>query len=251
MALEDIRISRSGDVLHIRLHRPAKRNALTVAMYAAMADALAAAETDGTLAVIFSGEGPGFTAGNDLVDFIQNRPEGEEAPVHRFLHAIARSTRILIAAVHGKAIGVGTTMLLHCDFVVVEDGTELRMPFTDLGLVPEAGSSLIVPALLGHVRASALLMLGEPVDAEAAVTLGLATSKVASGGALAAAEAIASRLAAKPRSAVLATKRLMKSPARALEARMKEEGETFGAQLKTPEFAAVVENFFAARAKSA
>jgi enoyl-CoA hydratase/carnithine racemase len=252
MSDQDIAITRAGALLHLRFNRPGKRNAITVAMYAALADALTAAETDGTVAVIFSGEGAGFCAGNDLADFVANRPDDtEEAPVHRFLRAIATSTRILIAAVHGKAIGVGTTMLLHCDFVVAEQGAELRMPFTDLALVPEAASSLLVPALIGHQRAASLLMLGDPLDAAQAHALGFVNEVVAPGAGLQAAEAIATRLLAKPQSAILATKRLMKSATRDVAGRMAEEGAAFSAQLRTPELAAIVAGFFEARSKAA
>lgn len=251
MTTPDIQITQSGALKHIRFARPAKRNALTVAMYAAMADALAAAETDGTTLVLFSGEGVGFTAGNDLGDFLNNRPTGEDAPVTRFLRGLATTTRILIAAVQGKAIGVGTTMLLHCDFVLAEEDAVLQMPFTDLALVPEAGSSLLVPRLVGPQIAAELLILGEPVPAARAATLGLVNRVVATGTALAEAEALAARLLAKPRSAILATKRLMHSPATTLAARMAEEGAAFAEGLQSPEFIAVAQNFFAARTKAA
>jgi enoyl-CoA hydratase/carnithine racemase len=249
MSDQDVTVTRAEGVLHLRLNRPAKRNALTVAMYSTLADALVQAETDGTVAVIFSGEGVGFCAGNDLADFVANPPGGEEAPVHRFLRGIASSTRILIAAVHGRAIGVGTTMLLHCDFVVAEHGTELRMPFTDLALVPEAASSLLVPARMGHQRAASLLMLGEPLSGERAQALGLVNDVVAAGQGLAAAEALAARVLAKPRSAILATKRLMKSGASTIADRMAEEGAAFATQLRSPEFAGIAAAFFAARKK--
>ncbi len=251
MSTSDVSVTRQGDVTQLRFNRPGKRNAITVAMYAAIADALEAAETDGTAVVIFSGEGAGFCAGNDLADFVANRPEGETAPVFRFLRALSTSSRILIAAVQGRAIGVGTTMLLHCDFVVAEEDAELRMPFTDLALVPEAASSLLVPRLIGHQRAASLLMLGEALPARQALEYGLVNQVVAEGGALAAAEAIAARLLEKPRSAILATKRLMKSPTMDVAGRMAEEGAAFSAQLKTPELAAIVAGFFAARTKAA
>ena len=247
----DIAVEQHGALTHIRMNRPAKRNALTPGMYAAMAEALTAAESDGTTIILLSGAGAGFCAGNDLADFNADRPHDDNAPVHRFLRAIAASTRILVAAVHGRAIGVGTTMLLHCDFVVAEHSAELRMPFTDLALVPEAASSLLVPRLIGHQRAASLLMLGEAVGAEEAHRLGMVTTVVPDGECLAAAQALTARLAAKPRSALLATKVLMKSPTRDIAGRMNEEGAAFAAQLKTPELAAIVANFFAARTKVA
>jgi enoyl-CoA hydratase/carnithine racemase len=171
--------------------------------------------------------------------------------VFRFLRAISSSTRILIAAVQGRAIGVGTTMLLHCDFVLAEEGAELRMPFTDLALVPEAASSLLVPKLVGHQRAAALLMLGEALPARQACDWGLVNQVVADGTVVAEAEKLAARLLEKPRSAILATKRLMKSATADIAGRMDEEGAAFAAQLKTPELAAIVAGFFAARTKVA
>jgi enoyl-CoA hydratase/carnithine racemase len=247
----DIQVTQAGATTHIRLNRPAKRNAITAPMYAAMADALIAAETDGTTVILLSGAGPGFCAGNDLADFVADRPHDDDAPVHRFLRAIAQSTRILVAAVQGRAVGVGTTMLLHCDFVLAEQTAELKMPFTDLALVPEAASSLLVPRLIGHPRACDLLMLGDPVTAEHALSLGLINRVVPEGQSLAAAETLITRLLAKPRSALLATKALMKSHTNDVPSRMKEETEAFAAQLKTPELAAIVANFFAARTKAA
>jgi enoyl-CoA hydratase/carnithine racemase len=251
MSTPDIVVEYQGATTHIRLNRPGKRNAITAAMYAAMADALVAAEADGTTMVLLSGAGVGFCAGNDLADFVAERPEGEASPVFRFLRAIAGSTRILVAAVQGRAIGVGTTMLLHCDFVVAEESAELRMPFTDLALVPEAGSSLLVPRLIGHQRACGLLMLGDPVGAEEAHRLGLVNCVVADGEALTEARKLVARLLEKPRSALLGTKALMKSGTRDLAGRMDEEGAAFRAQLQTPELAAIVAGFFAARQKVA
>jgi len=240
MSIAEISISREADVTHIRMNRPEKRNALTAEMYAAMADALAAAETDGTAVIILSGAGKGFTAGNDLADFVSRPPSSEEAPVHRFLRGIATSSRILIAAVQGRAVGVGTTMLLHCDFVLADEDAVLQMPFTDLALVPEAASSLLVPALVGHQRAAGLLILGDAVTAAEAQTLGLEH-----------ASALAATIAAKPRQAILATKRLMKSPTPDVAGRMAEEGAAFAAQLQTPELHATVAKFFADRSKAA
>jgi len=251
MSTADIAISRQGDLTHIRMNRPDKRNALTAEMYAAMADALVAAETDGTAVVLISGAGKGFTAGNDLADFVARPPSGDEAPVTRFLRAIATSSRILIAAVQGRAVGVGTTMLLHCDFVLAEEDAILQMPFTDLALVPEAGSSLLVPALTGHQRAAGLLILGEPLSAAAAHALGLVRQIVPNGTSVQAAEALAETFLAKPRQAVLTTKRLMKSPSRDVATRMAEEGAAFAAQLQTPELHATIAKFFAARSKAA
>jgi enoyl-CoA hydratase/carnithine racemase len=251
MTTEDVLITRTDALTHIRLNRPHKRNALTVAMYAAMADALTGAETDGTAVVLISGAGTGFSAGNDLIDFMHNRTDEPNPPVQRFLHAIARSTRILIATVQGNAVGVGTTLLLHCDFVLAEPDAVLTMPFTDLGLVPEAGSSLLLPRAIGHQRAAALMLLGEPLPAARAEAIGLVNRVVAAGHGVAEAEALAVRLLAKPRTALLATKRLMKSPNTDLAGRMAEEGTAFAEGLRSPEFASIAAKFFAARTKAA
>jgi enoyl-CoA hydratase/carnithine racemase len=160
------------------------------------------------------------------------------------------SSRILVAAVHGTAIGIGTTMLLHCDFVVAAEDAVLQMPFVDLAIVPEAASSLLVPRLMGHQRAADLLLLAEKIGAARAKELGLVNRVVPVGMALEEAEKLAAALLAKPRSALLATKRLMASQTQDIPGRMREEGRVFAAQLKTPELAAMVKKFFAARAKA-
>jgi enoyl-CoA hydratase/carnithine racemase len=248
MTKPDIGTSRSGPTLRIHIDRPAKRNAITAAMYAAMAGALSEAEADPDMcSVIISGEGATFCAGNDLADFVANRPEGTDTPVGHFLRAIAATPLMLIAAVQGRAIGIGTTMLLHCDFVFAEPDTVLQMPFVDLALVPEAASSLLVPRLVGHLRAAEFLLLGEPIAAERAAALGFVSRIVEAGTALAEAEAMAARLAAKPASALRRTKQLMKSSSREVAARMEEENQAFAAQLRTPELAATVARFFASR----
>ena len=194
--------------------------------------------------VIFSGAGSGFCAGNDMADFVGAPPTDDTAPVFRFIQALASASKILIAAVHGKAVGIGTTMLLHCDFVLLEPDAELRMPFVDLALVPEAASSLLVPRLVGQRRAAELLLLGEPVGAESAVHLGLANRVVGTGQALAEAKAIAARLASKPVGALLATKALMKAPSQDVPGRIAEENLAFRERLQTAELRGVVENFF-------
>jgi enoyl-CoA hydratase/carnithine racemase len=248
----DIRVQIDAGTMHIAIARPAKRNSLTAAMYAVMADAMAQAEADPSIrSVIFSGDGKLFCAGNDLADFVANRPaEDGPAPVHRFLRALATAKKVLIAAVQGRAIGVGTTMLLHCDFVLAEPDAQLQMPFVDLALVPEAGSSLLVPNLVGQRRAAELLLLGDAIDAERAVALGLANRIVPAGTALAEAHAIAARLATKPAGALLATKTLMKSATGDLLARIDEENVAFAARLQTDELRQTVQNFFQSRAKA-
>ncbi len=252
MITPDITVRREGAALHIGMARPAKRNALTEPMYAAMADALADAEHDDTVrAVVFSGDGGTFCAGNDLADFAASPRGDEDRPVFRFIRALAGAQTVLVAAVQGRAIGIGTTMLLHCDFVLAEPDAELQMTFVDLALVPEAGSSLLVPELMGQRRAAELLLLGERIGAERAVELGLVNRIVPAGRALAEAAVLVERLAGKPAGALRATKRLMKSSARDLHARIAEENAAFGAQLQTAELRQTVERFFASRGSTA
>ena len=179
---EHVRVESSGGVLAITLARPERRNAITVAMYAALADAVEQAQRDPALRLIaLRGEGEDFTAGNDLGDFLAAMPrDGEEIPVWRLLRALAGNALPLVAAVHGNAIGIGTTLLLHCDLVLAEEGTRFLMPFVDLGLVPEAASSLLLPRLAGR-RAARYLLLGEPFGAEEAREWGLVSTVVAKG----------------------------------------------------------------------
>jgi enoyl-CoA hydratase/carnithine racemase len=247
--MSELAIHTSGDTLHVELARPAKRNALTAEMYTAMADALAEAERNASLrSVLFSAQGPGFCAGNDLADFIKRPPTEPDPPVFRFIRGLATATKILIAAVQGKAIGIGTTMLLHCDFVIAEPDAAFQMPFVDLALVPEAGSSLLIPNLLGPRRAAELLLLGERIDAEQAVQLGLVSRIVPAGQALSEARGIAARLSTKPAGALAATKRLMKSGTPGLLDQINAENHIFAERLQTAEFRQKVDAFFATRA---
>jgi enoyl-CoA hydratase/carnithine racemase len=248
MPSTDLNIRRSGDLLHIELARPAKRNALTTEMYRGVADALAEAERNSSIrTVLFSGAGQSFCAGNDLADFVAHPPTDSDPPVFRFITALAEAKKILIAAVQGRAVGIGTTMLLHCDFVFAEPDAELQMPFVDLGLVPEAGSSLLLPSLVGGLRAAELLLLGEKIGAERAVQLGLISRVVAAGQAVVEARAVAAKLSEKPAEALVATKTLMKSPMRDLKGRIAEENAAFVAYLQKPAFRRVVEKFFEGR----
>ena len=229
--------TRAADgVLFIGIDRPDKKNALTSAMYAAMADALRAGEADSSVrCALIHGSDTAFTAGNDLADFLNDPPKDENAPVHRFLRAIAEFAKPLVAAVCGPAVGVGTTMLLHCDLVYAGDNAKLSLPFASLGLCPEAASSLLLPALVGHQRAAEKLMLGEPFGADEACAIGLVNRVLPAGEALAFAEAQARKLAAKPMSSLVETKRLMKKQAAALvPAVMREEGASFGRMLREP-----------------
>ena len=255
MQTQDVRIDWQPATLQITLARPQKRNAITVAMYAAMEEAMAQAEVDPEIrSVIFAGDGANFCAGNDLADFVANQPasvaEFEDRPVMRFIRALAGARKVLIAAVQGHAVGIGTTLLLHADFVLAEPDARLQMPFVDLALVPEAGSSLLVPLLVGQRRAAELLMLGEAIDATRAVELGLANRVVPAGTALAEAHLLAARLAENPAGALLATKKLMKSATTDLAARIAEESTAFSARLQTDELRQTVQKFFQSRAKA-
>ncbi len=223
-------------VMTITLSRVDKKNSITVAMYAALADALEAARRDAAVrAVVLQGHETIFSAGNDIGDFLNNPPSTPEAPVFRFLQAISSFPKPIVAAVCGPAVGIGTTMLLHCDLVYAGDNAAFSMPFVNLGICPEAASSLLVPQLMGHVRAAEALMLGEPFMAETALELGLINRIVPPAEVNALAQRQALKLAAKPLSALVETKRLMKKGnAAAVAERMAEEGTSFGRMLHEP-----------------
>ncbi len=229
--------ARDGALQRIQLNRPEKKNALTADMYAAIADALRAADADPAVRVVLiHGAGDAFTAGNDLQDFLANAPRTPDAPVFRFLHAISHAEKPLVAAASGVAVGVGTTMLLHCDLVYAAAGTRFSLPFVNLGLCPEAGSSFLLPAIAGYQRAAELLLLGEPFDAARAHALGIVTDVVPAEIVLMRAEEAAQKLAAKPAASVRITKQLMKRAwMPAIEAALAEELRQFGARLGSPE----------------
>jgi enoyl-CoA hydratase/carnithine racemase len=236
-----------GPVLRIQINRPDKKNALTADMYAAIADALSGADADpGVRAVLIHGAGDVFTAGNDLQDFLANAPRYTDAPVFRFLNAISHVQKPLVAAVNGVAVGVGTTLLLHCDLVYAAEGTKFALPFVNLGLCPEAASSFLLPAIVGYQRAAELLLLGEPFDAQKAWQLGIVTEVVPAGEVLARATAAAQKLVEKPAASVRITKQLMKRTwMPTIEATLTEEIRHFGQRLGSPEakeaFAAFLE----------
>ncbi|MCF4165281.1 enoyl-CoA hydratase [Zavarzinia compransoris] len=236
-------------VATITMNRPDKKNALTLAMYDAIVAAMKAAEEDPTVRVlVFTGAGDAFTAGNDLVDFMQNPPDLEgESPVSRFLAAIASFPKIMISAVNGIAVGVGTTMLLHCDLVYAADTARFSMPFTALGLVPEAASSLIVPAMIGHRKAAELFLFGEQFSAATAAELGFVNAVVPAAELMAHVAAKTARLTALSPSALRLTKQLMKSQTPDVAGRMKEEGTIFGRLLRGPEVAEAIGAFFEKR----
>jgi enoyl-CoA hydratase/carnithine racemase len=233
---EDVKVGVADGICELRFNRPARKNAITTAMYAAMADALEHAAADGAVRVaLITGSHEAFTAGNDLGDFLNNPPQEENAPVYRFLRALAAFPKPLVAAVCGPAVGIGTTLLLHCDLVYAGENASLSLPFVNLGLCPEAASSLLLPAIAGHTRAAEKLLLGEPFGAEEARELGIVNRVLPSTEVEAFARAQAAKLAAKPLSSLVATKALMRQPS-AMEVRdaMLREGEVFGRMLREP-----------------
>lgn len=233
----DIETTTDGGVTTLAFARPGKKNAITAAMYTALADALGAAREDRTVrAVVLAGSSSCFTAGNDLQDFLANPPAGDDSPVFRFLHAISTFPKVIVAAPCGIVVGVGTTMLLHCDLIYCGDNARFSTPFTALGLVPEAASSLLLPMLAGGPRAAEALLLGEAFDASHALQMGLVNRVLPAAEALPYAQAQAARVAALPPTAVRESKRLMRSGmADAVRLRMADEGEVFSRMLRSPE----------------
>jgi enoyl-CoA hydratase/carnithine racemase len=239
-------VARDGAVQRIVFNRPDKKNALDHEMYHAVIAALDEAEADASVrAVVFSSAGGAFTAGNDLHDFRAALQPGEDFPALRFVRALAAFSKPLIAAVEGEAVGVGTTMLFHCDLVYAAPSARFKMPFVDLGLVPEAGSSLLAPRLFGQAKAAQYLLLCESFDAQEALRLNLVNAVTPDP--LAAALDAARRIAQKPAAAVLATRRLLRGDPEETRRRIDEEGRLFAQALATPELRARLEAFFAGR----
>lgn len=233
-------------VLTIRIDRPQKKNALTEEFYTALSIAVEEAQTNEAVrVVVITGTDNCFTAGNDLKDFVERPPSlASEAPAGRFMRAIARAEKPLIAAVEGVAIGIGTTLLLHCDLVIAGKSARLQMPFVNLGLVPEAASSYLLPLLMGPRHASRLLLLGEAVDAKGAEELGIVSTVVDDGQALPTALQQAQALATQPPQAVISTKRLMKSATQpAVLAQMQAEGTEFAVRVHSAEAKAIFNAF--------
>jgi enoyl-CoA hydratase/carnithine racemase len=233
---QDILQHTEAGVLTLTFNRVDKKNSITAAMYQQMADALKAARTDAAVRVaVFQGHEAVFSAGNDLGEFLNSPPTGSNSPVFQFLDQISAFEKPLLAAVCGPAVGIGTTLLLHCDMVIAGDNAALSMPFVNLGLCPEAASSLIVPQMLGYHRAAEALMLGEPIMAEAALEVGLVNRVVPPSEATRVAQQWAAKLAAKPLSSLIETKRLLKKGnADLVKARMADEGASFGRMLREP-----------------
>ena len=248
---EHVRVERAGGILAITLDRPERRNAITVAMYAALADAIESAASDETIRVIsLTGRGEDFTGGNDLADFMQALPrDATDIPVWRLLRALARNTTPIVAAVHGNAVGIGTTMLFHCDLVLAEEGTRFLMPFVDLGLVPEAASSLLLPRLAGRRRAARYFLLGEPFGAEEGREFGLVSHVVEKGGLDAALADTVAALLAKPAQALRLTQNLLRlGNADELVERMELENSHFSERLTSDEVKQAITAFFARKA---
>ena len=241
-----IQIEHERGLLTLRLNRPDKKNALTRAMYSQLGEALKQADADPQVnAVLITGSSECFTAGNDIADFLEQPPSALDSPVFRFMLALLDCRKPVVAAVAGAAVGIGTTLLLHCDLVYVSRDARLRMPFVNLGLCPEFGSSLILPRLLGHARAAELLLLGEGFNGEQAAAWGLASEALGSGeGALAKAREVALRFDSLPPEAVRISKQLMKGPDReSLRRAIEEEGALFIQRLRSPEALAALSGF--------
>ena len=234
--MTDILTHTDAGVTTITLNRPDKKNSISVAMYAALADALTqAATSDTTRVALIQGHATVFCAGNDIGDFLNGPPGTDDSPVFRFLRAIASFPKPLVAAVCGPAVGIGTTMLMHCDLVYAGDNAAFSLPFVNLGLCPEAASSLLLPQMLGYHRAAEALLLGEPFMAEAALEVGLVNRIVPPTEANAIAQRQAQKLAAKPLAALTETKRLMKmGQASVVAQQMAQESETFRRLMKGP-----------------
>ena len=244
--MDQVLVSCAEGVCEVRFNRPEKRNAITFAMYEALVRALHEAQADQAVRVVLlSGEGAGFSAGNDLQDFLSGPQFTPVHPVMELMRMLATFGKPLLAAVHGQTVGIGATMLLHCDLVIAARSTQLSMPFVALGLVPEAGSSLLLPRLIGQQRAAELLLLGKPIDALTAQTLGIVNRVVEDDALAAEARALARALAQQPTGALTATRRLLRGDPAQLLACIEEEARVFGAQLQSEEFRERIRAFLA------
>ena len=233
--MDEIITERSASVLRVQLNRPAKKNAMTSSMYVTLAEIFTdAAKNEQTRVVLWHGAGDSFCAGNDIEDFLKNPPGPGDSPQARLMNALVDFDKPIVAAVQGAAIGGGTTMLTHCDFVYAGESAKFRMPFIDLAVLPEFGSSCSIPAMMGHIRAAELILLGLPFDARRALELGFVNQVVSDQNLLATASETARKLAAKPAGALQASKRLMKRSFRGqIKAAMKAENEAFSAQVRS------------------
>lgn len=233
--MSDIVTERSGSILRVQLNRPARKNAMTSAMYITIADLLnGAAKSDEVRAVLWHGAGDSFCAGNDVEDFLKNPPGPEESPQAHLMNALINFEKPIVAAVQGAAVGGGATMLTHCDFVYAGESARFQMPFINLALVPEFGSTYSIPASIGYLRAAELILLGQPFDAKTAAELGLVTRVVPDVTLLATATETAQKLAEKPAGALEACKRLMRESVRPeLASAVKLENEEFSSRVRS------------------
>jgi enoyl-CoA hydratase/carnithine racemase len=247
--MSDIVTERSGSILRVQLNRPSKKNAMTSAMYITMADLLNnTAKDDSVRVVLWYGAGDSFCAGNDLEDFLKNPMGPGDSPQSGLIDALINFDRPIVAAVQGFAIGGGTTMLTHCDFVYAGESAKFQMPFINLALVPEFGTSYSIPARIGYLRAAELIQLGQPFDAKHAMELGLVTQVVPDQSLLATATATAQKLAEKPADALQTCKRLMKNPWREqLVEAAKAENKEFSARLRSADTKEAITAFFEKR----
>jgi enoyl-CoA hydratase/carnithine racemase len=245
----DITITHAGPIASLGFARPARRNAITGAMYTALADAIVAAEASPEIRVIvMHGSDVAFTAGNDLEDFLAAPGAGQEMPVFRFLKVMSAARKPIVAAVEGPAIGIGTTLLLHCELVFAGEGARFQLPFAALGVVPEFASSYLLPLIAGYHRAAELLMLAEPFDSQHALACGIVNRVTPAGGALAAAREAAARLAALPERSIVLTKELMKAPhAAAVQRQLEAESAHFRRMLGEPAARQALEAFLKRR----
>jgi enoyl-CoA hydratase/carnithine racemase len=247
---EHVRVEHDGGLLAITLDRPDRRNAITVAMYAALADAVEQASGDSSIrAISIRGEGQDFAAGNDLADFLEAAPRlDEEIPVWRLLRALATCETPIVAGVHGNCVGIGTTMLLHCDLVIADDTARFSMPFVDLALVPEAASSLLFPRLAGRRRAARYLLLAEAFGPDEALAIGLVSHRAPAGMVVQRMDEIVAALLAKPPEALRQTQRLLRhGSSEEVLARMKLESSLFAERLASAEVKQAITAFFEKR----
>lgn len=244
-----IKTATINGVATIEIARPEKKNSLTLAMYQAMADAIDAAQADAAVrALLITGQPGAFTSGNDLEDFMQRPPTGDDSPVLRFMRALSGCSKPVVAAVTGAAVGIGTTMLLHCDLVYVSDEARLAMPFVALGLVPEFASSLLIPQLVGHAKAAQLLLLGEPFTGSDAVEFGIANAVLPPEEVLPFARRMAERFNTLPAGAVRDAKRLMRGASKDLvQQTIAAEVAIFATRLRSPEAQEAFQAFFQKR----
>jgi enoyl-CoA hydratase/carnithine racemase len=246
---QHVLVETNAGVRTITLNRPEKKNAFTIAMYAQCVAALQdAAKDDAVRVVLFTGNGSSFTAGNDLFDFMNNPPTGEDSPVMQFLYTLIDYDKPVVVAVEGNAVGIGVTMLLHCDLVYASETARFTTPFVSLGLVPEGASSFLLPRIAGHAKAAEFLLLAEPVDAKTAGEMGVVTRVIAPGELLAFARAKAQRLAELPPGSVREAKRLMRAPLREkIKQVVAEEAVQFAMKLGSPEAMEAFQAFFEKR----